>query len=188
MKYPKKKGMLKYVLVIIAVVFVYFVVSKIDEGFQTASTVYLYFDTDPTKKPKFISSTDPRVRYISSAVESVTIQLDPSLGTLKKFHGDVWSPKNNKWVRTNLLDRNISSSLTFETNGVRILTESALAVHKNIASNIKLPKPVAAISGNITIKQFGRPTLDYVAPTKNTQTAGDPANNNAKYRIELTFL
>jgi len=194
MKYPKKKGMLKYVLIIIGVVFVYLVVSKINEGFQTETIVYLYFDKDTTtqRKPKFISSTDQRVKYISSATDSVSIQIDPNFGTLKGFNGAVWSPANNNWLPTptSALDKNLGTSLTLENNSKRVLNNSSSVTGNYMPSlgNKKLPTPVTAISGDIIIKGFTPPAFNFVTSNiTGAQNNGDPANNNAKFRIDLKF-
>jgi len=183
MKYPKKKGMLKYILVILGVVFVYLVVTKIKEGFQQGTTVTLYFGNDnPAKGPNFISSSDPRVKYVSSAVASANISIDPSLGPLKSFSGSGWSDAN-KWIPvTGAKLDNAINALNIkqqQTSGTRLLrnptyTKPMLAATKEV----KLPQQVS----NITIGG-----LDTATFALGKKPGGDTNNRNAKILVSLTF-
>ena len=183
MKYPKKKGMLKYVVVILAVVFVYLVVTKIDEGFQTGTTVDLYFGNDnPAKGPNFIGSSDPRVKYVSSAVASANVSIDPSLGTLKSFSGAGWSDAG-KWIPV------VGAKLDNAINALNIKQPQASGTR--LLRNPTYAKPMLAATKEVKLpQQVGAITLgglDTATFALGKKPGGSPANGNAKILVRLTF-
>jgi len=181
MKYPKKNNMLKYVLFFVGIVVIFLVVRKIQEGFQTVTTVNLYFTIDATNKPTLVKSTDPRVKYVSSAITSAVISIDPSLGPLNSFNGSGWS-QAGRWIPLT------GSKLDYSTNALNIKEPNGSGTRylHNPAYNrpmlttgveVKLPQTVTNITlGGLSTATFGLGT-----------NAGDTANNNAKILVTLNF-
>jgi len=182
MKYPKKNNMLKYVLVVLGVVLVFLVVRKINEGFQTGTTVNLYFGVDnPLKGPNFISSSDPRVTYVSSSIGTATIKIDSSLGPLKGFSGQGWS-QAAKWIpltgtRLDYANNALHITQPFGS-GMRILHNSNYT-RPMLSSTVEMKLPQAVTQ--ITLNELD--TATFALGTN----AGDPANKGAKIWITLNF-
>jgi len=182
MKYPKKNNMLKYVLFFVGIVVVFLVVRKIEEGFQTATTVSLYFTVDAMNKPTLVKSTDPRVSYVSSAVGgTAVISIDPSLGTLKGFNGKGWSqagiwiplPSAKLDMATNAL--NLKQPFGSTTRYLHNQTYSRPMLSST--AEVKLPQALT----NITLG--GLDTATFALGTN----SGDMANNGAKILVTLNF-
>ena len=172
--------MLKYLLFFAGIVVVFLVVRNIEEGFQT-KTVDLYFNVDSMNKPTFVKSSDPRVKFVSSAVGgTAVINIDKSLGTLKSFNGAGWS-QANKWIplHPNRLD-NITNGLNIKgqiSSGTKFLRNPTYN-RKILLSEVKLPQQVTNITlGGLYTGIFALGTN--VGPMFNGQ--------EAKIKILLTF-
>ena len=90
--------MVKYVLFFAGAVLVFLLFRKMNEGFQTAPYVDLYFlINNATAGPKLIKTSDARVNVVSTGVGTANITIASTLGTLKSFTGKGWSPAGT-WV------------------------------------------------------------------------------------------
>lgn len=168
--------MIKYILFFLALVLLFFLFRKMNEGFQTAPHVDLYFSLkNATAGPTLIKSTDNRVNVVSTAVGTAKITIAPGLGTLKQFTGKGWSPAG-KWV-------DLPAS-KIDAGGLQIKTDKGLPLYntnyrggatKNATmKNNFLPQAVT----NITL--VGLQAADFGTSTTSADSTGSMTNGMSK--------
>jgi hypothetical protein len=182
MKYPKRNNILKYLLFILGIIVVFLVVRKIEEGFQSLTTVSLYFTVDSMNKPTLVKSSNPGVKYVSSANGgTVVLSINSSLGPLNGFNGKGWSQANT-YVSLP------SAKLDMATNALNVkqpVGSSTKYLHNptysrpmlSSTAEVKLPQQVSTIIlGGLDTATFGLGT-----------NPGDQMNNGAKILVTLNF-
>jgi hypothetical protein len=177
MKYSKS-GFLPKVFLIAGIVLALYLLNGATEGFQGSNVVDLYFRTTTTGVPSLVSSSNSGVTFVSgSDGGNATLNIAPSLGTLKDFTGRGWSQAGS-WLALPAvkLDK-ISNAIRIEAN----VGNTTKVLRKPTASGVvgnqlRLPQAVS----RIMLKGLDTSTLGL-------GTTGDRTKGGAQIHVQLTF-